>query len=203
MIALALTGLETALNKVLRLDPQALKKLQQLNSKSIKIHITDWNIAFYILPYEQGVQLVTDFHEAPTTTVSGKLFNLMKVGAARATTTSLFDESISINGNTKIGEDIRDILKNIDIDWEEQLSKITGDTMAHPIARNFKKLLRFAKQSAQSLSDNISEYLHYESKQLPPKDAAEQFIEEITKLRDDVDRMEARIQRIQSRKLPE
>lgn len=202
MIALALKGLEAALNKVLRLDPQTLKKLQSLDSKSIKIDITDWNIAFYILPYAQGIQLLADYHEAPSTIITGKLFNLVKVGAARATTTSMFDESISISGDTKTGEIMRDILKNIDIDWEEQLSKVVGDTMAHPIAKGLKKLFRFAKRSTRSVSENVTEYLHYESKQLPPKNAVEHFIEEVATLRDDIDRMDAKIQHLQQRKQP-
>ena len=84
MIALALTGLETALNKILRLDPQALEKLRKLDGKAIKIDITDWNIVFYMLPYAQGVQLLASYHKAPTTVISGKLFNLMKVGAAKS-----------------------------------------------------------------------------------------------------------------------
>ena len=118
----------------------------------------------------------------------------------RATTTSLFDESISIGGDTKTGEAIRDVLKHIDIDWEEQLSKVVGDTIAHPIASTFQKIVRFAKRGVKSLGGNVSEYLHYESKQLPPKNAVEHFIEEVAKVRDDVDRMDARVQRLQAGK---
>jgi len=200
MIALALTGLEAALNKVLRLDPDTLKKCRQLDGKSIKLEITDWDISFFILPYAQGVQLITDHHQTPNTTISGKLFNLMKVGAAGASTTALFDASITISGDTKTGEVLRDIFRDLDIDWEEQLSKIVGDTLAHPIASRVKKFFSLGKRSAQSFGENISEYLHYEAQQLPPKNDVEQFIERIANVRDDVDRMDARVQRLQARK---
>ncbi|MCB1826964.1 MAG: SCP2 sterol-binding domain-containing protein, partial [Coxiellaceae bacterium] len=165
-----------------------------------KIDITDWNLRFFILPYAQGIQLVDHYHEKPNTTISGKLFSLMKIGAAGASTTVMFDEAITISGDTKTGEVMRDVLKNLDIDWEEQLSKIVGDSLAHPIMHHAKKAIAFGKRSLESLTGNVSEYLHYESKQLPPAAAVEHFIEDVSKLRDDVDRLEARVQRLKTRK---
>ncbi len=63
VIKLMLTGMETALNQVLRLDPETLKKLDALNGKSVKIELTDWETEFYILPYRQGLQLLSDYHK--------------------------------------------------------------------------------------------------------------------------------------------
>lgn len=200
MMSLALIGLEAAINKVLRLDPDAIKKLKPLDGKAIKIEITDWKITFFILPYAQGVQLVDQYHQPANTTISGKLFSLIRVGAAGASTTSMFDESITITGDTKTGEAIRDVLADLDIDWEEQLSKVVGDSIAHPLTQHAKKAVSLGKRSMKSLAENIAEYLHYESKQLPPESAVEHFIEGVAKLRDDVDRMEARIQRLAARK---
>ena len=196
VIKLMLTGMETALNQVLRLDPETLKKLDALNGKSVKIELTDWETEFYILPYRQGLQLLSDYHKEPDTIIKGKLINLVKVGAAGATTTSMFDESVAISGDTRTGEAMRDVLRNIDIDWEEHLSKIVGDVAAHKLAYHFKKTVAFGKKSVRSLGENIQEYLHYESKQLPTKAAVENFYQGVSKLRDDVDRMEARVKRL-------
>lgn len=191
-----LSGLETVLNKVIGCDPEAGRKLERLQGKSIKINITDWNLVFYLLPYEGGVQLLRDYHHRPDTTISGTLMGLMKVGMAGGTTTALFEESITVSGDTRTGELLREVLRNIEIDWEEQLSKVVGDSLAHPIASGVGKVIHCGKESLKSFGENVAEYLQYESQQLPSKQAVEGFIEEVAVLRDDVDRLEARIQRL-------
>ena len=50
MINLMLTGLETAINRVLRLDPDTLEKLGKLDGKAVKIELADWETALYVLP---------------------------------------------------------------------------------------------------------------------------------------------------------
>ena len=195
-----LTGLEAMINKVLRLDPDSIERLKKLDGKSVKVVINDWNISFFVLPYAHGLQLLNEYHKQPNTVISGKLFGLMKAGIAKAKTTALFDESITISGDTQTGEAIRDVLKNLDIDWEEQLSKIVGDSLAHPIAHHAKKAVDLGKRTIRSLGDNVSEYLHYESQQLPPQQAVENFISDVSRLRDDVDRIEARINKLMAKK---
>lgn len=196
MINLMLTGLETAINRVLRLDPDTLEKLGELDGKAVKIELADWETAFYVLPYRQGLQLVSDYHKKPDTIIKGKLINLVKVGTAGVTTAAMFDESISISGDTRTGEAIRHVFKNLDIDWEEHLSKMVGDTIAHKLAYHFKKTLTFGKNSIRSLGENIQEYVHHESKQFPTPDAVEHFYQEVGTLRDDMDRIEARVIRL-------
>ena len=196
MMSIVLTGLEAVINKVLRLDPDTIERLKKLDGKSVKVMISDWNISFFVLPYAYGLQLLSEYDKQLNTVISGKLFSLMKAGAAKAQTTALFDESITISGDTQTGEAIRDVLKNLDIDWEEQLSKIVGDSFAHPIAYHAKKAVGLGKQTIKSLGENVAEYLHYESQQLPPEQAVENFITNVGRLRDDVDRLEARINQL-------
>ncbi len=199
MMPLILHGLETALNQLLRLDPDSTQRIKLLEGKCIKINISDWNISFFILPYSHGLELMTDYHKPPDTIISGTLSGLIKVGTAKASTTALFDASIMISGDTQAGEALGRILKDLEIDWEEHLSTIVGDSLAHPIAYHAKKAISSGKRSLKSLGENLSEYLHYESQQLPTPFEVEQLIQNIEQLRDDIDRIEARIHRLQAR----
>jgi ubiquinone biosynthesis accessory factor UbiJ len=196
MMSLALRGLEAVLNRLLRLDPQALTACAKLAGKSVKLEISDWNIDFFIVPYAQGFQLLNTYHQPPDTLIRGKLLSLVKTGAAGVTTRALFDESIAISGDTHTGEALRDILKQLDIDWEEQLSRIVGDTVAPPLARHLKKIWQCGQQGIRAFGENMTEYLQFESQQLPTKQAVERFIDDVAKLRDDVDRIAARVQRL-------
>src|SRR3990167_6852337 len=127
MLALALSGLEKAINAYLRLDPESIQRLAQLDKKIIEIEITDWQFHFYIQPNQQGLTLLSEIKGTPDTLVAGTLFGLFNAACAKGENTALFKNSIAISGDTEVGETIRDILTTLDIDWEEHLSKRVGD----------------------------------------------------------------------------
>jgi len=63
------------------------------------------------------------------------------------------------------------------------------------VARSFAQ---WGLQTALSLQDNLGEYLKYETNSVPARFEIDQFQREVDTLRDDVERLEARIQRITS-----
>ncbi|MCH9770132.1 MAG: SCP2 sterol-binding domain-containing protein, partial [Gammaproteobacteria bacterium] len=144
---LALSGLETAINSYLHLDSDTLKKLAALSDKVIEIQLTDWEGSFFIFPDEDGLQLLVKYDGAVTTTIKAKLFNLMRVVKAGANSRAVFDNTLLVSGDTEVAEKLRDILNHIDIDWEEHLSRLVGDSFAHRIAYGMQKALSFGRET--------------------------------------------------------
>lgn len=196
MINLALSGLETAINAFLKLDPETLTRLEKLSGKIIKVDISDWNFCFYIEPSAQGMHLYTQISAQPDTIIRGKLGSLLRVGKAQGENKALFDNAIEISGDMDTGSAIREIMQKIDIDWEEHLSRITGDEVAHTIGEQTRKTIQAGKDAADSVKFNIKEFIFAEAKFFPTKVEVEQFYQDISQLRDDVDRLEARIKRL-------
>ena len=196
MFTCALLGLEKALNTYLQLDPDSIKVLSRLTNKTIKVEITDWRIEFFIIPKKDGLQLLNKSNQEPDTIITGTLFGLFKAGCARGKGSALFANAIEIKGNTKIGETIREVMTNIDIDWEEHLAKFVGDTLAHRININVKRTLNFGKHATQALRENLTEYLQMESEQVPTQVEVETFIKKVTTLQHDVERAEIRCKRL-------
>ena len=58
MFNIALSTLETAINKYLRLDPKTIIELKRLQGKTVQITLTDWDIRFYIQPSTNGINLL-------------------------------------------------------------------------------------------------------------------------------------------------
>ena len=199
MMGLALSGLETALNAYLRLDPDTLTRLSTLKGKVVKVEITDWLINFYLLPQSDGLQLLNEYSDQPDTIIRGTLFGLLRTGQSKATSQSLFDNAIEIGGNIDLGSKIREILQGIDIDWEEYLSRVVGDGVAHKAMFHLKRTLDFGRHSFTTLTENLKDYLHEESRAFPSQDQVEKFYKEISTLRDAVDRAEARIIRLKTK----
>ena len=200
MEQMALSAMEFAINQYLKLDPDTIKNIAELDGKTIKIELTDWNYTFYTVANTSGIQLLASHAGEADATIKGQLRGLIATGISGANTSDLFQHKIEISGDTEIGENMRDILRHIDIDWEEHLSKIVGDSAAHGLMYYAKQTMNFGKDVFCKLTDNISSFVHHEAKCFPTKSEIEKLYRDIGTLRDDVDRAEARIQRLQTGK---
>lgn len=198
MLALILTGIEAAINSYLRLDPETIQRLAHLRNKIIKIEIVDWNLIFFALPMQDGVQLSGDFHQKFDAAIKGNLLDLMRVAHAKGSGKSLFGNTIIFEGDVHIAQSFQHILQKIDIDWEEHLSNLVGDVLAHKMTYHFNKALTFGRQTATTLRENIKEYIQEEINLFPSVLQIEEFYEDIHRLRNDVDRLEAKIKRLGS-----
>lgn len=87
----------------------------------------------------------------------------------------------------------------MDVDWEEQLSKAVGDVAAHQLGNLWRGLRGWGRRSADTLVRDGVEYLQQELHALPPRPAVEQFLSAVDTLREDADRLTARIERLRRR----
>lgn len=200
MIKTALAALEISVNRYLALDPDTLTRLAELSDQVIFLEITDWRLQWILLPSEQGIKISEDLSLVPTASLRAKAWDLLKVGMARGSNEALFENKIEMSGDIEAAEKIRSILKNMDIDWEEHFSRITGDVFAHSTFQGLRKIRHTGKRIWTSLRQNVRDYLQVESSTLPTSKQMEKFFDDIGRLRNDVDRLEARLQHLAKRK---
>ena len=196
MFILALFSLEKIINAYLQLDSDSIQRLFYLENKIIKVRITDWDTEFFILPTKKGLQLTAISTKEPNTIISGTLLNFFKIGCVKGSSFTLFKNQVEISGDTNVGEQIRNVLTSIDIDWEEHLSKITGDILAHQVGVQVKRVANFGKFALETLKINIQDYLQNESQVTLSSEEVKSFIQSVTDLKHSVDCAEARIQRL-------
>lgn len=191
--------LAKAVNHILQLDPDTVARLEKLQGKVVKITFTDWQLDCYILIREKGVELTKHYHGLVDTTIRGKLAGLIRVGCTGADGPALFKQGIEVVGDPELGEHIRDILRRVDLDGEEYLSRFIGDAAAHGLVWRAKRAVDFGKQTLNELNENIREFCQVEAQYLPTRVQVENFYSQVTRLRDDVERAAARLQRLQQR----
>ncbi len=196
MRKITLSSLEKSTNIFLKMDPLTLQRLSEIAGKTIEINISDWNSVFYIFVKKDSLEFNEKTLKTPDATISGKLVSLFNTAKSKGETTALFNNQVTIEGDLELGQKIQHLLHQIDIDWEEQLSKVFGDFMAHKIGLGAKKILNFSKKASHSFQTNMKEYLQNESSHLPTKVEVEKFITEVQTLQLDVERIEARFNRI-------
>lgn len=196
ILTLLLPTLEIIINRALKCDPDALSKITSLKNQVIAVNCEDWNMVFYIIPDAHGLQFHKKYSGAVNTHIRGTLNHFLHIFVKGADTQAVFQYPIEINGNTHNVEVLRDAFKNMDIDWEERLSHHLGDAIAHKVCFHFKKAKKIAGKSADNIVDQTKEFIHCEARNLVSNKQAEQFYDDIATLRNDVDRMEARIKKV-------
>jgi len=194
MRAMFLTGLQKILNTYLQLDSDTIARLQKLDGKRIELNIEDWNLRFYIMPQPQGLNLQSTIEGSADTIIRGKLDALFYLWLQKGSNSSLFKNRIQVEGDLETGEAIRNIMAEMDIDWEEHLSKYLGDGIAHKMGNFMRELKNISQQTNKTVERNLKEYLQFEANILPSKAEINQFIEDVSEIRHAVERAQARLQ---------
>ncbi|WP_456375484.1 ubiquinone biosynthesis accessory factor UbiJ [Thiolapillus sp.] len=191
---LVLASLESSINTLLRLDPFARQRLARHHGKIIGIHLRGPEITLYFVPDQRGeLQLLGTIEGQPDTLLSGTPLDLLRSGDKEQGSRQLFAGRVSISGDTGLAHDFGATLGGLDIDWEEQLAKFTGDILAHQVGNNIRRASWWAENTATRLQADLGEYLVEEARLLPHPLEVEDFVTQVDQTREAVDRLEARI----------
>ena len=185
--------IETVINRYLALDPEMLDKLAQFDGKVIKLEITGINKTLYMLPNERGIQVLADYEGPVDTVLRGTPLSLFKMGLVSNAAEMLLKSEIEITGDTRLGHQFKNVFSQMDIDWSEPLASVVGDGLAYQIQQSANKFGRWGKSAAKSVSTSFSEYLQEESRDVVTDTELNIFNEAVDQLRNDVDRLHARI----------
>ena len=173
-------AMEMAINRYLALDPAAAARMQALAGKVIGIELRDVNLCFFMLPAQDQLHVHGHFDGEADTTLRGTSLAMARMSLSDNASDSLFSGDVEISGDVELGEQFRAVLDSMDIDWEEQLSKLTGDVIAD-----------------LTLQQDLAEYLHEESRVLPVRHEVDEYINAVDEVRMAVDRLQARVRRLQ------
>ena len=198
-----IASIETALNRYLALDEQTFSALADLQGRIIEIHLQGLNTSLYLFPDEDGIMVLGDFDGEADTRLIGTPVALAKLGLARNPADVLFSGEVSIEGDTRLGQQFKKILARMDIDWEEQLSRYSGDILAHQIGNGVRALSGWLQRNQQSAALDTGEYLQEEIRLLPSAAEMDYFIRQVDGLRDDTERLQARLNRLLAKQLEE
>jgi len=193
MKKLLLSGLEAALNYGINLDPIAKEKTVLLHNKVIKIELTDIELVFFITIKPDNIAVDSMVDDPVSTIISGDIPSFIKIGIKQGSRSSILSSDMTISGDLAVAEQLSSLLKSLNIDWEYHLAKYTGDTVASKTCHHINKFKQTTSRTWRSLSGNIKEYLLHEVGAALSADEVLQHYRDIIKLREDVERLEARI----------
>lgn len=101
-----------------------------------------------------------------------------------------------VEGDTAFASAISQVAANLAWDVEEDLSRVVGDIAAHRLAAAGRAAAAWPRQAAQSVASNAAEYLTEEAQLLVTPLQAADFVREVDDLRDAVERLDKRVERL-------
>ncbi|MBT3722728.1 MAG: hypothetical protein HOG41_05020 [Gammaproteobacteria bacterium] len=187
-------------NRLLGMNPQVLQHCNELQGNIIAIELTDIQKTIYCHPGSWGMRLsLQKPGKEVDSTIRGRLLGLVNLSMQQEKLSTTMQERIEIIGNPSVAQKFQKILTELDIDWEEELSKHTGDIMAFRIGQGIRKTHQTAKDIFNSLTHSGREYLQEDSHHMPTLPEFEIFQQNVTHTRHDVDRLEAKINQLLKR----
>ena len=101
--------------------------------------------------------------------------------------------NISIEGDLELANKVSQVLKKIEWDVEEDLSKYIGDIPAIHSTKIIKKVITSGKKNMVNIAGALLEYWQEESQILTKKNDVENFNSEVDKIVEDTERLEAKM----------
>jgi len=190
------TILETALNQLIRLDEDVDLFLKPLARKVIAIHIQPFNQTLYLCPTTDNIQVLEQYVGEVDATISGSLPALGFMGLTSVPMASILNGEVSIEGNTEVAHNFQQLFTKLDIDWEEKLSMLTGDVIAHQLGYFLRQGKMWTVESLETFQLNCKEFLQQEIRDLPAEAEADIFYTQVDQIRSDVDRLSTRIEQL-------
>ena len=191
-----LVPLQASLNRNIGMSTPARELARELDGRRVVIHSPDIGLDLSFAFAEEVVQLSTATAEGADCAIKGSPLTLLRL-AGKSPEAAFRDGSAQIEGDALVGQAFQRFLGFARPDWEEELSRFIGDTAAHQLVRGLEGLMSWGRQSAETMALNTAEYLQEESRDLPSSAEAQHFMADVDKLREEADRLEARLSKLE------
>jgi len=98
-----------------------------------------------------------------------------------------------IDGDMAFAQEIAYLARHLRWDYEEDLSKVFGDVAAHRAGEAVRGMSSWLTEAGNNLAESLRDYWVQERPMLAAPEAVEQFNRDVDQLRDDVERLEKRL----------
>jgi ubiquinone biosynthesis accessory factor UbiJ len=179
-------------------SPRARQLLAELHGRHMQIvaRFTPWRIGLSA----SDAKLLLSRQDATTAdvTLSGTplaLLSLLREEPAEV----IRRGDVSIAGDAELATRFQELLQLLRPDLEAGLARVVGDIPAYGAGSLLRKAMEYGRSSLHTQAVNMGEYLAHERRVLVPRAEAEQFLQQVDALREQTDRIAARLGALEAR----
>lgn len=170
------------------LDPAVFTPLEEHLHKTVCIHLEHFPPMHFTVEKE-CLKLCEKPPQHIDTTFEGSLNAFLEMIFSKKAHT----KGLHIRGDMALAKALYDTWQYFDWDFEAQLAKIVGDSLAHTICQTFAQGKTYASKTYENRKQDIALFLQNEKGLLITPLETEEFFAEVSRLRDDVERFAAKI----------
>jgi len=196
----ALAAIEGSVNHYISLDPEGAERLAGLHGRVILIEVEGFGTRLYLIPGTKGIQLYGDYAGEPDCVLRGTPMALARMGASSQKEDQLFSGEVQIEGDTHLAQALGDLMGGLDVDWEEQLSRLVGDGLARQVGDQIRSAGRWSRRTSDAFNSDLRDYLQEEARLLPSRYEIRAFLNDVDRVRDDVERLAVRVERLNKKR---
>ncbi len=197
--AALLSALEAAINSALRYDPGTLSRINAMQGKVIDVQLDTPALNLYLVILEsQGkalVQLQQYFESESDLTLKGGPASIWHVLTSNDAN-PLLGSGLEVRGEVGLLQQLSDIAKHLDIDWEAPLVNTLGPVIGHQVAKLVKIKLDWLEHAAKRAPQVAKDFMKEESEIFAHPEAVKAFYKAVRDTKMDTERLEARITRL-------
>jgi ubiquinone biosynthesis protein UbiJ len=179
-----------AVNHVLRSAPVALERLMKHAGRTVHVRVGPLETALTIQTTGEVVEAVPGASRDLDVRISPFLLPRLAMGEEAAF------RDIEMAGDMELAQELSFLARNLDWDFEEDLSKAVGDIAAHRIAGAVRAFRNGSRDAVSRLAQGAAEYWTEESPLIASRVKVEDFMSEVSHLRDAIERLEKRVEKL-------
>ncbi|MES2672364.1 MAG: SCP2 sterol-binding domain-containing protein [Pseudomonadota bacterium] len=206
---LAGRALEAALNRAIALDPDTRDALQPLDGRSVVLALDAAEAPLAMRLQVDGERLrvgPVDPEQTPDLAVRSTFGGVLSLGMQALLPKLLGKRDddadavpvgrMRIEGDAELARRLQRLAERFDPDWQQPFTAVFGDVIGVQIANGVAAALRQARVGGQKFAESAAEYLTEESRDVVPRAELNAFYDDVDTLRDDAERLAARIARL-------
>lgn len=193
-------ALQAALNRALALDPDTQQALAPLDGRSVSLRLDSPSLGLRI--GVAGGQLSVgpiDAEQAADLAVHGSrlgalLGQLPMLSARRRQDAD--GGRLNVSGDAELARRLQQLAAGFDPDWQQPFVSAFGPVIGVQVARVLRQVLVHLRDGARDVAGSAAEFLTEESRDVVSRGEQSAFHDDVDGLRDDVERLAARVARL-------
>ncbi|MFQ2589129.1 ubiquinone biosynthesis accessory factor UbiJ [Aeromonas caviae] len=196
MDAMVTAVIETSLNQLLALDKQSPERLRKLAGKVLKLELRELKPLWFVFS-ERRLDVLARYEGEPDAVLSLSLTAIGLLKEPSALTRYIREEKLDLSGDPQLVQAFSALLGELDIDWEEELSRYTGDVVAHTLCSGARQARRFVGRELCRSQRQVAEYLTEEARLAPGPLEVASFNDDVEELAQQMKAIELRLARLE------
>lgn len=193
-------AIENLLNRNLAGSPAARELCAELAGKRFGVVVTGLGVRVVVESLGSSLRLNRRDTADCDAEVEGSPVNLLAMAGTNPEAV-IQRGDVRIRGDAELAQRFQQLGRLLRPDTEEELAALFGDSAAHQLGRIARSLLDFGRRASSTTARNAAEYFAHETGDLVPRAEADVFLAGVDRLREDTDRLEARIAQLEQQRI--